>query len=120
MAALQHQFHEHLRDPGLHATPVQPEAKVAGAGRWLDIQRGEEHGADTQLPQTADGQGAAALLNPKVNQWLKGPWGRNANVVAMDYFSNTNLVDLAIQVNAYKGFSYANKDYVNLEILNLC
>lgn len=62
----------------------------------------------------------AALLNPKVNQWLKGPWGRNANVVAMDYFSNTNLVDLAIQVNAYKGFSYANKDYVNLEILNLC
>ncbi|XP_016958903.2 uncharacterized protein LOC108030524 [Drosophila biarmipes] len=61
----------------------------------------------------------AAVLNPKVNQWLKGPWGNNANVVAMDYFSNTNLVDLAIQVNAHKAFIMANQDYVNLEILNL-
>nr|XP_016935507.2 uncharacterized protein LOC108014008 [Drosophila suzukii] len=61
----------------------------------------------------------AAVLNPKVNQWLKGPWGNNANVVAMDYFSNTNLVDLAIQVNAHKAFIMANQDYINLEILNL-
>jgi len=40
----------------------------------------------------------AAVLNPKVNQWLKGPWGNNANVVAMDYFSNTNLVPQPKQI----------------------
>lgn len=60
----------------------------------------------------------AEVLNPKVNRWLKGPWGKNANVVSMDFFSNTNIVDLAIQVTTHKAFVMANVDFINLEIFS--
>ncbi|XP_060654358.1 uncharacterized protein LOC132789992 [Drosophila nasuta] len=58
----------------------------------------------------------AELVNPKVNLWLTGPWGFNANVVAMDFFSNTNLIDLAINVNAHKAYLASTKNFTNIEI----
>ncbi|KAH8371725.1 hypothetical protein KR093_008728, partial [Drosophila rubida] len=58
----------------------------------------------------------AALVNPKVNLWLSGPWGFNANVVAMDFFSNTNLIDLAINVNTHKAYLASTEKFTNLEI----
>ncbi|EDW80088.1 uncharacterized protein Dwil_GK24125 [Drosophila willistoni] len=61
----------------------------------------------------------AAFINPKINQWLKGPWGMNANVVAMDYFSNTNIVDVAREINIYKGFLSSNEKFFNIELLSL-
>ncbi|XP_017028066.1 uncharacterized protein [Drosophila kikkawai] len=96
----------------------KPESPVKDDGWIFTAVRSMEQTLNSHKLQTAKER--AAVLNPKVNQWLKGPWGNNANVVAMDYFSNTNLVDLAIQLNAHKAFLMANEDYVNLEILNLC
>lgn len=61
----------------------------------------------------------AARVNPNINLWLSGPWGLNANVVAMDYFSNTNLIDMAIRVNAHKSFLATHEHFVNLELLTL-
>ncbi|KAH8234868.1 hypothetical protein KR032_004628, partial [Drosophila birchii] len=96
----------------------KPESPVKDDGWIFSAVRSMEQSLNSHKLQTAKER--AAAMNPKVNQWLKGPWGNNANVVAMDYFSNTNLVDLAIQINAHKAFLMANEDYVNLEILNLC
>ncbi|ALC43260.1 CG5895 [Drosophila busckii] len=59
----------------------------------------------------------AALINPKINQWLKGPWGLNANIVALDYFSNTNIIDVVITANTHKAFLASKQKYINLEIL---
>uniref|UniRef100_A0A6P4E5L5 Uncharacterized protein LOC108038273 n=1 Tax=Drosophila rhopaloa TaxID=1041015 RepID=A0A6P4E5L5_DRORH len=96
----------------------KPDSPVRDDGWIFTAVRSMEQTLNTQKLETAKKR--AAVLNPKVNQWLKGPWGNNANVVAMDYFSNTNIVDLAIQVNAHKAFVMANKDYINLDIFNLC
>ncbi|SPP84657.1 uncharacterized protein LOC117587458 [Drosophila guanche] len=95
------------RKPG---GPVQDDGWIFTAVKSM------EQTLNTHKLQTAKQR--AAVINPKVNQWLKGPWGMNANVVSMDYFSNTNIVDLAIEVNAHKAFLLANKDkFINLEIL---
>lgn len=60
----------------------------------------------------------AAILNPKVTSWLKGPWSLTANIVALDYFSNTNIIDVAIYANMHKAFNMANKNFVNFEIVS--
>uniref|UniRef100_A0A1A9WD25 Phosphatidylinositol-specific phospholipase C X domain-containing protein n=1 Tax=Glossina brevipalpis TaxID=37001 RepID=A0A1A9WD25_9MUSC len=59
----------------------------------------------------------ASRINPKVSNWLKGPWGSNANVVAIDYFSSTNLIDMAIYSNLQKAFTRTNRNLLNFEIV---
>ncbi|EDW69471.2 uncharacterized protein [Drosophila virilis] len=93
----------------------KPESPVQDDGWIFHAVKSIEQALNTHKLQTAKER--AALINPKVNQWLNGPWGLNANVVAMDYFSNTNLVDVAIQVNTHKAFLAANDRFVNMEIL---
>lgn len=58
----------------------------------------------------------ASHINSKVSNWLRGPWGTTANVVALDYFSSTNIIDVAINANIQKAFSKLNRDYVKFEI----
>uniref|UniRef100_A0A1B0A2E1 Phosphatidylinositol-specific phospholipase C X domain-containing protein n=1 Tax=Glossina pallidipes TaxID=7398 RepID=A0A1B0A2E1_GLOPL len=54
----------------------------------------------------------ASRINPKVANWLKGPWGSTANVVAMDYFSSTNLIDMAIYSNLQEAFMGTNRKII--------
>lgn len=58
----------------------------------------------------------AIKINPKISSLMSGPWSGNANIVALDYFSNTKLVDIAIYSNIQKAFHYINKDFVKFEI----
>lgn len=58
----------------------------------------------------------ASHINTKVSNWLRGPWGSTANVVALDYFSSTNIIDVAIYANIQKAFLKLNKDYIKFEI----
>lgn len=44
----------------------------------------------------------AAEINSKVIPMLGGPWSWGANVVALDYFMSTNLIDIAIHTNQNK------------------
>ncbi|XP_063701308.1 uncharacterized protein LOC134831500 [Culicoides brevitarsis] len=44
----------------------------------------------------------AAEINAKVIPMLGGPWSWGANVVSLDYFMSTNLVDIAIHTNQNK------------------
>lgn len=37
-----------------------------------------------------------------MSMWLSGAWGLNANVVALDFFEGSNLIDLAVSFNALK------------------
>ena len=39
-----------------------------------------------------------------------------ANVVTLDFFSTTNLVDIAIYSNTNKAFTYANNELTNFDI----
>ncbi|XP_039486158.1 uncharacterized protein LOC120448289 [Drosophila santomea] len=95
----------------------KPDSPVRNVGWIFTAVRSMEQTLNAHQLQTSKER--ATVLNPKINKWLKGPWGNNANVVAMDYFSNTNIVDLAIQVNAHKAFIMANNDFINLDIFNL-
>ncbi|CAD7003914.1 uncharacterized protein LOC101460829 [Ceratitis capitata] len=61
----------------------------------------------------------AAALNPQVTSWLMSHGSSDANVVAFVYFSNTNLIDLAINTNMQKALKMANKNFVNFEIVSL-
>ncbi|KAH8302873.1 hypothetical protein KR044_011452, partial [Drosophila immigrans] len=83
---------------------------------WIFLARMSfEHAYNTRY-KFQPAKDRAELVNPKVNLWLSGPWGFNANVVAMDFFSNTNLVDLAINVNAHKAYLASTEKFTNLEI----
>ncbi|XP_017042983.1 uncharacterized protein LOC108089317 [Drosophila ficusphila] len=95
----------------------KPDSPVRDDGWIFTAVRSMEQTLNAHKLETAKER--AAVLNPKVNQWLKGPWGNNANVVALDYFSNTNIVDWAISVNTHKAFIMANKDFINLELFHL-
>uniref|UniRef100_A0A8W7K984 Phosphatidylinositol-specific phospholipase C X domain-containing protein n=2 Tax=Anopheles albimanus TaxID=7167 RepID=A0A8W7K984_ANOAL len=44
----------------------------------------------------------ASMVNPKLIHLLGGPWSLRANAVLLDYFLNTNLIDMAIYTNRYK------------------
>ncbi|XP_023169879.1 uncharacterized protein LOC111598719 [Drosophila hydei] len=94
----------------------KPDSPVQDDGWIFHAVMSIEQALNSHKLQTAKER--AAVINPKVNQWLNGPWGPNANVVAMDYFSNTNLIDVAIHANAHKAFLAANDKFVNLEILS--
>ncbi|XP_073843071.1 uncharacterized protein [Musca autumnalis] len=58
----------------------------------------------------------ALHINTKISNWLRGPWGKTANVVTLDYFSSTNFIDLAVNVNIQKAFVKSNKNYIHFEI----
>ncbi|XP_017474481.1 PREDICTED: uncharacterized protein LOC108365049 isoform X2 [Rhagoletis zephyria] len=91
-------------------SPVQNEGWVFQATRSM------EQSLNNKKLETAKER--AGILNPKVTSWLKGPWSLTANVVALDYFSNTNIIDVAIYANMHKAFNMANKNFVNFEILS--
>lgn len=55
-------------------------------------------------------------INPKVISWMSGPWSENANIIALDYFSNTKIIDLAVYSNIQKAFHFVNKNFVKFEI----
>ncbi|XP_028895405.2 uncharacterized protein LOC105211107 [Zeugodacus cucurbitae] len=93
-----------------HNSPVQNEGWIFQAIRSM------EQSLNNNKLETAKER--AALLNPKVTSWLKGPWSLTANVVALDYFSNTNIIDVAIYANMHKAFNMANKNFVNFEIVS--
>ncbi|KAH8395280.1 hypothetical protein KR222_008193, partial [Zaprionus bogoriensis] len=93
----------------------KPDSPVQDNDGWVFLAvKSIEQALNAHKLQTAKER--AALVNPKVSLWLNGPWGLNANVVAMDYFSSTNLVDLAIRVNARKAFQAANGHFINIEL----
>ncbi|CAD7003912.1 unnamed protein product [Ceratitis capitata] len=92
-------------------SPIQNEGWVFQAIRSM------EQSLNNNKLETAKER--AAILNPKVTSWLKGPWSLAANVVAFDYFSNTNIIDVAIYANMHKAFNMANKNFVNFEIVSV-
>ncbi|XP_053955767.1 uncharacterized protein LOC128861561 [Anastrepha ludens] len=91
-------------------SPVQNEGWVFQATRSM-----EQSLNNNKLEKAKE---RAAILNPKVSSWLKGPWSLTANVVALDYFSNTNIIDVAIYANMHKAFNMANKNFINFEIVS--
>lgn len=60
----------------------------------------------------------ASVINVKLSSWLGGPWSLTANVVAVDFFTYTNIIDIAIYANLHKAFTFANKNLTRLEIAN--
>uniref|UniRef100_A0A9I3FHB5 Phosphatidylinositol-specific phospholipase C X domain-containing protein n=1 Tax=Anopheles epiroticus TaxID=199890 RepID=A0A9I3FHB5_9DIPT len=58
----------------------------------------------------------ASIVNPKLMQLLGGPWSQRANAVLVDYFANTNLIDLAINTNHYKTLRNPANEAVVLDI----
>ena len=54
------------------------------------------------------------LINPDISIWLGGPWSLSANIVALDYFLNTNLIDIAVHTNYHK--SSAISDLVSFDM----
>uniref|UniRef100_A0A4Y0BRQ5 Phosphatidylinositol-specific phospholipase C X domain-containing protein n=1 Tax=Anopheles funestus TaxID=62324 RepID=A0A4Y0BRQ5_ANOFN len=58
----------------------------------------------------------ASIVNPKLMQLLSGPWSQRANAVLVDYFTNTNLVELAVNTNRYKTLRNPTNEAVVLDI----
>ncbi|XP_055686729.1 uncharacterized protein LOC129792051 [Lutzomyia longipalpis] len=56
----------------------------------------------------------AAAINRNLTTWLSGPWGLNANAVAIDFILSSNLLDIALHTNrhkAHKASDLLNMDY---------
>ncbi|XP_055630197.1 uncharacterized protein LOC129770994 [Toxorhynchites rutilus septentrionalis] len=58
----------------------------------------------------------ANIINPKLMQMLGGPWSLRANAVLLDYFHNTNLIDMAVYTNRYKTLKNVGEEMVVLDI----
>ncbi|KAJ6642033.1 hypothetical protein Bhyg_06979 [Pseudolycoriella hygida] len=58
----------------------------------------------------------ANYINHNISIWLGGTWSLSANVVALDYFYNTNLVDMAIHTNHHK--SSQTTDLVSFDMVD--
>ncbi|XP_308536.5 uncharacterized protein LOC1269880 [Anopheles gambiae] len=58
----------------------------------------------------------ASIVNPKLMQLLSGPWSQRANAVLVDFFTNTNLVELAVSTNQYKTLRNPANEAVVLDI----
>lgn len=56
----------------------------------------------------------ANSINRNISKWLSGVWSLNANVVALDYFCGTNLIDIAVNANLQKRTN--NSQYLVLDI----
>lgn len=57
-------------------------------------------------------------MNKIINTRLGGPWSLKANVVAIDFFMSTNLIDIAIHINRHKSFELNEKKYIHFDIQN--
>ncbi|XP_013107454.2 uncharacterized protein LOC106087092 [Stomoxys calcitrans] len=90
------------------SSPVQDEGWTFNAIKSM------EQSLNMEKLQTAKER--ALHINSKVSNWLRGPWGKTANVVTLDYFSSTNIIDVAINANIHKAFLKSNKNYVHFEI----
>lgn len=44
----------------------------------------------------------AEEVNPYVSSWFRGPWGKSSNIVAVDFFRGTDIVETAIAWNLRK------------------
>lgn len=44
----------------------------------------------------------ANTINKDISHWLNGPWGLIANVIALDFFCSSNLIDIAINANNHR------------------
>ncbi|XP_055372978.1 uncharacterized protein LOC129606608 [Condylostylus longicornis] len=60
----------------------------------------------------------ASELNSNILNFIGGPWSLTANVVTLDFFSSTNLIDIAIYANSHKAFTYANNNLTKFDIKN--
>ena len=58
----------------------------------------------------------ASIVNPKLMQLLSGPWSQRANAVLVDFFTNTNLVELAVSTNQYKTLRNPANEAVVLDV----
>uniref|UniRef100_A0A182QGE0 Phosphatidylinositol-specific phospholipase C X domain-containing protein n=1 Tax=Anopheles farauti TaxID=69004 RepID=A0A182QGE0_9DIPT len=58
----------------------------------------------------------ASIVNPMLMKLLSGPWSLRANAVLVDFFANTNLVELAISTNRYKTLRSPTNEAVVLDI----
>ena len=56
----------------------------------------------------------ANSINKNISNWLGGVWGLDANVVAVDFFCSSNLIDIAVYVNGHKDFGI--NEFVNFDI----
>lgn len=56
----------------------------------------------------------ATHINHNISIWLGGAWSLSANVVALDYFFSTNLIDMAIHTNHHK--SSETSDLVSFDM----
>ncbi|XP_058459973.1 uncharacterized protein LOC131435792 [Malaya genurostris] len=58
----------------------------------------------------------ANLINPKLMTMLGGPWSLRANAVLLDFFTNTNLIDMAVHTNRYKTLRSLSSEAIVLDI----
>ncbi|KAL1374826.1 hypothetical protein pipiens_017866 [Culex pipiens pipiens] len=58
----------------------------------------------------------ANLTNPKLMRMLGGPWSLRANAVLLDFFTNTNLIDMAVHTNRYKTLKSMGDEVIVLDI----
>lgn len=60
----------------------------------------------TRLPSARD---RAHSMNRNMTRWLSGgAWSANANAVAVDFFTSTNLIDIAVSANQMKAININN------------
>lgn len=58
----------------------------------------------------------ANQLNKNLSIWLGGPWSLSANVVAVDYFMSTNLIDIAIYTNRHKSYERNGNQLIHFDM----
>lgn len=49
--------------------------------------------------QTSGLREMASNVNVHVTNWFRGVWGKNCNIVAVDFFRGTDIIDAAIEWN---------------------
>lgn len=64
----------------------------------------------------------SSIINEYLFKWFSNPeWGKNFNIVAVDFLQSTNIIDAAIHWNTKKSFrSISNNNllYLNFNEIN--
>ncbi|TMW43162.1 hypothetical protein DOY81_011759, partial [Sarcophaga bullata] len=87
-------------------SPVQDEGWIFNAIKSM------EQSLNTNKLQSAKER--ASHINTKVSNWLRGPWGSTANVVTLDYFSSTNIIDNTNKLQSAK----ERASHINTKVSN--
>ncbi|KAG4079735.1 hypothetical protein HA402_014866 [Bradysia odoriphaga] len=58
----------------------------------------------------------AYRINHDLSVWLGGIWSLSANVVALDYFYSTNLIDMAIHINRHKASQISDLVFFDMDV----